>query len=357
MAENNSQDPFNALQALDEAQKLAFSPFAFQASYCLRELGILKALDDAGKNGILIEDIAQQIDVSAYGIGVLLDMGLNIGLVYRKESLYIIGRMGKMLLFDEMTRVNMSFTQHVCYKGLSHLKESIENGTPAGLKELGDWPTIYPGLGELPGKSKQAWHEFDHYYSDKTFPATLPLIFREKPKLLYDIGGNTGKWSLECVRYDDKIQIKILDLPIQIERAMTNIEEQGFSDRITGLPVDLLDPKTVIPTGADIYWMSQFLDCFSKDQIISILQRVRESMAPHSKIYIMEMLWDQQRSQAAEYSLNATSLYFTALANGTSRFYEQSVFVELINQSGLKVSEQINDLGPGHTLLVCEKVD
>ncbi len=47
-------------------------------------------------------------------------------------------------------------------------------------------------------------------------------------------------------------------------------------------------------------------------------------MKPDAKIYILELLWDQQQYDAASYSLNAISLYFTALANGDSRFYEKS---------------------------------
>jgi len=353
VTEPYNEDPFNALEALNESQKLAFSPVAFQATWTLKELNILAVLDAAGKEGLQITELAKQTKVSEYGVGVLLDMGLSIGLVYRKNNAYIIAKMGKMLLFDEMTRVNMAFTQDVCYQAMAHLTDSIKNGKPEGLKVLGDWPTIYPGLPFLPTKAKIAWHEFDHYYSDKAFPVTLPLIFRENPKVLYDIGGNTGKWSLECVRYNEDIQIKILDLPQQISRAEKNVESAGFSDRISGLAIDLLDPNAQIPSGADIYWMSQFLDCFSKPQIISILKRIRSAMKPNSKIYIMELLWDQQNYEAASYSLNAISLYFTALANGDSRFYEKSDFLAMIEQSGLTVSEQINDIGPGHTLLVC----
>ncbi len=353
MQNQYTKDPFNALEALNEAQKLAFSPVAFQAAWALIKLNILNELDGASKSGLTIDEISDRTNVTTYGIGVLLDMGLSIGLVYRKDKSYIIGRMGKMLIYDEMTRVNMAFTQDVCYQAMFHLSESIEQGKPEGLKVLGDWPTIYPGLPYLPEKAKTAWHEFDHYYSDKAFPVALPLIFRENPNLLFDIGGNTGKWSLECVRYNEQIEIKILDLPQQITRAVKNIEAAGFSDRISGLAIDLLDSDAEIPSGADIYWMSQFLDCFSEQQIISILKLIRAAMKPEAKIYILELLWDQQQYDAASYSLNAISLYFTAIANGDSRFYEKSTFIDLVEQSGLTVEEQINDIGPGHTLLVC----
>ena len=139
---NYHQDPYNALEALDEAQKLAFSPFAFQACHSLKDLGILAAVDQAGKQGIAVPTIAEQTNLSPYGVSVLLDMGLSIGLVIKREDAFILAKMGKFVLYDEMTKVNLDFTQDVCYQALFHLTESIQTNSPAGLKELGDWSTI-----------------------------------------------------------------------------------------------------------------------------------------------------------------------------------------------------------------------
>ena len=38
-------DPYNALEAISEAQKIAFGPMLFQASWCLRETGVLAYLE------------------------------------------------------------------------------------------------------------------------------------------------------------------------------------------------------------------------------------------------------------------------------------------------------------------------
>jgi hypothetical protein len=40
----------------------------------------------------------------------------------------------------------MDFTHDVSYLGTFHLQEALTTGKPAGLKVLGDWPTIYEGL-------------------------------------------------------------------------------------------------------------------------------------------------------------------------------------------------------------------
>ena len=97
--------------------------------------------------------------------------------------------------------------------------------------------------------------------------------------------------------------------------------------------------------------MSQFLDCFSPMEILSILRRVRSAMKPQADVYILELFWDAQRYEAASYSLNATSLYFTCLANGNSRFYRSDDFLEIVKEAGFVVTNRIDHIGLGHTLL------
>ena len=70
----------------------------------------------------------------------------------------------------------------------------------------------------------------------------------------------------------------------------------------------LLDRDVPFPTGFDAVWMSQFLDCFSEEEVISILTRVAQSIGKDSKVYIMETLWDRQRYETASYCLTQISL-------------------------------------------------
>ena len=353
---NFSTDPFNALEAKTEAQKLAFAPVTFHTARTLRDLGILAVLDTAPHTGLNAQQISEQSGISEYGVKVLLDMALSAHIVTWNEPNYILANLGYFLLHDGMTRANLDFTADVCYAAMMHLSEAIKEGTPAGLKELGDWPTIYEGLSRLPEKAKDSWFQFDHYYSDRSFPLLLKKVFEHKPKRIFDIGGNTGKWSLQCLNYDSEVEMTIIDLPQQIEVAMKNVADAGFSDRMKSHPTNMLNKSLPLPTGADVWWMSQFLDCFSPMEILSILQRVRKAIKADAKVYILELFWDAQKYDAATLSLNATSLYFTCLANGNSRFYRSSDFLEIVEQAGFKVTERTDNIGLGHTLLELEAV-
>lgn len=248
-----AEDTLTALQAKEQAQKLAFAPIAFQAAQSLRELGILAVLDEAGAAGLSAAQVAERSGVSEYGVKVLLDMGLSALVVTQSGDRYVLARLGRFLLHDAMTRVNMDFTADVCYRAMSHLTETIRTGRHEGLREFGDWPTIYEGLSQLPEKARKSWFDFDHYYSDKAFPELLQRVFAERPKRTVDIGGNTGKWSLQCCAHDAKVEMTIVDLPRQLELALENAREHGFEARIHGHPMNILDSSQPLPSQADIW--------------------------------------------------------------------------------------------------------
>jgi len=345
----------SAIEAKYEAQKIAFGPMYFQAVIAMRDLGILEFIN-VNRKGVHIDKIIEQIDVSEYGINLLLEAAEVLGVVEIKEGNVKITKIGFFLLKDEMTKINVNFMNDVCYMGAKSMTDSIKNGKPEGLKVLGEWPTIYEGLSILPEPAKKSWFDFDHYYSDGAFPEALKIVFRTSPKTIFDVGGNTGKWSFACCAYDAEVKIKILDLPVQLKVAKKNAAEKELLDRIEFHPIDLLDEEQKIPEGADVIWMSQFLDCFSKEEILQILQNAFNAASDSTILYILEPFFDNQAFPAAHYSLVATSLYFTIMANGNSKMYSIEVMKNLVREAGFDVVNTYPLIGDSyHSVLECRK--
>jgi cyclopropane fatty-acyl-phospholipid synthase-like methyltransferase len=146
---------------------------------------------------------------------------------------------------------------------------------------------------------------------------------------LLDIGGNTGKWAIASTKYNPDISITIMDLPGQLNVAKNRIAELGLNDRVSFHPTNILDASQPFPKGFDAIWMSQFLDCFSEDEITSIMQRCYDAIDDNGFVYILEAYWDKQRFEAAAFCLQQTSVYFTALANGNSQMYHSEIFKRL----------------------------
>lgn len=346
-----------AIDAIQEAQKIAFSPFLFQAVVSLRKLGIFDLIFDKRiVGGVTVEEIAEELSLSQYGVGVLLEIAESSDIVTKNmEDKYELTTIGYFLNYSETTNVNINFTNEVCYKGLFHLNDSIKNRKPEGLKEFGDWKTVYEGLASLDPEIKKAWFEFDHHYSDYAFEEALEILFEKPPKTIFDIGGNTGKFAMSCCNKNTDVHVKIFDLPGQLNIAMQNAKENGFEDRISGNEIDWLSDDPKIPAGADVIWMSQFLDCFGKEEILKILKVCANAMDEKTELYIMETFTDRQRFDNAKFSLEATSLYFTVIANGNSKMYKASEFEELIEQARLHITKEIRRVGENHTILICKK--
>ena len=148
----------------------------------------------------------------------------------------------------------------------------------------------------------------------------------------------------------------IVDLPGQTAVAEKNAEAAGFKDRISTCSGNVLDESTVLPKDADAYWMSQFLDCFSLHQITKILKKIYAAANSNSRIYVLEPLWDKQKFEGNAYSVMATSLYFTCMANGNSKMYRFGELVEAIEEAGFKLEDAHNDLGSNaYSLLIFRK--
>lgn len=347
-------DNLSALDAKFNAQKIAFAPIMFQAARALRNLGILELLMKRRK-GITLEEIAETLNLSVYGVKVLLEAGLSLEMVRVEDDKWFLTKTGYFIQYDDLTRVNMDFTNDVNYLGMFSLEESIKEGNPAGLKVFGDWNTIYEGLFQLPPDTLKSWLAFDHFYSDYAFPELLPIVFKHKPLQIMDVGGNTGKFALECVKYNPEVTVTIVDLPGQTKKAEEIVAEQGFAGRVKTFSTNLLDHSAKLPEGADLIWMSQFLDCFSQNDVLSLLNRAKEAMKTESRLYILETYWDKQEFGASTYSLHATSLYFTCMANGCSQMYHSRDMLKLIEEAGMMVEETHENIGVSHTLLICKK--
>ncbi len=346
----------NAIEALEEAHRIAFAPFVFQASVSLRRLGILDYIfDNRDNGGPTVAEISKELSLSEYGVGVLLEIAQTSNIVNKSEAeKYELTKVGYFLNYNKTASVNLNFTHDVCYKGLFHLNDSIKNGKPEGLKELGQWSTIYEGLSQLKPDEQKAWFDFDHHYSDDIFDEALEHIFENKPKSLFDIGGNTGKFSIKACSFNEDVNVTIIDLPGQLKMALEYADQNGFKNRIKAYPINWLSENPTIPEGADVIWMCQFLDCFSEEEILKVLTTCAESMDENAELIIVETFTDRQAFKASQFILEATSLYFTVLANGNSKMYPASVFLKIIDKAGLELNKDVQ-LGDYHTMLVCKK--
>lgn len=342
------------LASLHRAHQIAFAPFIFQAVVASLQLGLLP--------GIVYEkrtraQWAEKLHLTPYAVGVLVDILLARHIITEDDDGVLQStQLADLFVLDEMTRANFEFTEKVNYEALSHTTEALRDGKPAGLQVFNpNWKTIYPHLTSLPAEARDAWYRFDHFHSDHAYEAALAILSGYQPRHLVDIGANTGRFTRAFLAKDKRRQATFVDLPEQIAAAKVNPELSDVCDRIHWQAINWLDdvPLRAIE-GADWFWMSQFLDCFSRDEVVSILRRVRKVMPSGARLAVLEPIVDRQRHEAAQLSLAVTNLYFTVLANGNSRFFSGATLRALFAKAGFTITQEIPHLGISHTLFLLE---
>lgn len=365
----------NFLSVLEDAQRLAFAPFIFEAAAAALRLGILDNLSEAP--GLCARELAAKTKLPLYAVEVMTDILVPAGVLRRTARAgesdgaaqaaqgrltgLALTEVGDLLVYDEMTRANFFFTESVCYDALGRTRASLLEGRPAGLEVFNpNWKTIYPHLPELPDEARSAWFGFDHWHSDRAYESALDEITTiwgaAGPKKLADVGGNTGRFSKRLLERFPESRAVVVDLPVEVDALPARPELAGVGDRLEGAAIDwLTDAEPAdLPAlaGVDLFWMSQFLDCFSHEEAVSILTRTRRAMAPGAKLAVLEPIVDEQRHRAAELSLAATSLYFTVLANGNSRFFNGAELRGIFREAGFTIEREVPDLGVSHTLFL-----
>ena len=340
-----------AFDARFEAQKIVFGPVVFHCVHYAWKRGILGAVGEAGDRGITLDELEATGQWSRYGLKLVLESCLSAGVVLIECGRWQLDKTGFCLISDDTTRVNFDFIHDVCYQGLFELERSLDAGKPLGLAHLGDWPTIYPGLADLPEPAKSSWFAFDHHYSDTSFPDILPDVFATAPRRLMDIGANTGKFSRAALAYDKNVELHLVDLPQQLVLAEASLRADGLRERAHLHACNLLDPSAALPAGMDLVWMSQLLSCFGEADIASIFRRVATCLSDNGQLLVMDTFWDRQHYDIAAYCLINTSPYFTALASGNSKVYEIADYIRLAEAAGLRLLTVRDGIGYCHSLL------
>ena len=327
------------------AHALAMAPFAFQAACAARDLGVLAALAHTPES---TGAVAQRLGLPLTSVTTLLEACLAIDLVREDAGLWHATTTGLVWLKDRQVAVDAAFAAEVCWSGLGALTASLATATPQGLRAHGPWTTVYAGLAQLPTRVRAAWDAYDHAHSDDAFPGAIRHLLASGPRRVLDVGANTGRFSAALLAADPTVTMTLCDHAAQLDQARQQVATHHA--RTCFVPGDLLDHTIPFPGAQDAVWMSQFLDCFAPSDVQALLLRARAALAPGGSVWVLEPCSDRQSEPAAAASLRLASLYFTAIANGVSRFYRSTELLAWAEVAGLRCTQSWDGLGTAHTL-------
>ncbi|WP_395714942.1 methyltransferase [Reyranella sp.] len=124
-------------------------------------------------------------------------------------------------------------------------------------------------------------------------------------KLLLDLGGGSGAYSIVATRTYPGLKAIVLDLPPVTVVANEYIAANGAADRVSTLPGDFT--RTPFPQGVDVVVMASNLPQYEPDLIRLVVGKAFAALAPGGEMHLVgETLHDDRRGplSAALWGLN-----------------------------------------------------
>lgn len=138
-------------------------------------------------------------------------------------------------------------------------------------------------------------------------------------KLLLDLGGGSGAYSIVATQTFPGLKAIVLDLPPVAVVADEYIAANKAGDRVTTLPGDFT--RTEFPQGVDVVVMASNLPQYEPDLICLVVAKAFASLVPGGEMHLVgETLHDDRRGplSAALWGLNEAIQHSTGLAHTES---------------------------------------
>ena len=186
-------------------------------------------------------------------------------------------------------------------------------------------------------KNPDANQKFNGAMTVLTAAISLPLVKAypdfSQMEVVMDIGGGEGGFLTAVLQANPTVKGILFDQQQVIEQAKQRIEQAGLNERCTCIAGSFLE---AIPGGANAYIFKNVLHDWNDNQVLHILNNLRRSAKPDSRVLIAELLVPEINPPFAVCGLDLEMLFETGGKQRTTQEFEL-----LLHQSGFTVERVI----------------
>jgi predicted O-methyltransferase YrrM len=165
--------------------------------------------------------------------------------------------------------------------------------------------------------------------------AAAPL---ERSRLLLDVGGGSGIYSIACLQKHPQLQAIAWDRPEVLKVAEELAAEYGVADRLICRPGDMfVDP---VPAGVDSILLSNILHDWDVPECRALVSRCAEVLPPGGKLMIHDVFLNDELDGPLPIALYSAALF--TLTEG--RAYSAAEFRSWLTEAGLAAGDIIPTL-------------
>ena len=169
-----------------------------------------------------------------------------------------------------------------------------------------------------------------------------PVLARNYPlgnaRLLLDVGGGTGIYSIAYLRAHPGLRAIVWDRPEVLKVARELAEQYGVADRLACTPGDMFrDP---VPAGADVALLSNILHDWDDPECRALVGRCAAALPPGGRLLIHDVFLDDDLAGPLPIALYSAALF--SLTEG--RAYSACEYRGFLAEAGLEPGEVVPTL-------------
>jgi len=155
----------------------------------------------------------------------------------------------------------------------------------------------------------------------------------EGKRMLFDLGGGSGAYSIEAAKRNPDLKAVVLDLPEVVVVTRDFIDEHGVADQVSAEACNFIEDP--LPDGADVILMNSNLPQYSGEMIRLVLKKAYDALAPGGEMHICGEMVNEDRSGPlipAMCSIHGVLFHSTALPHTPSDcigYFEDIGFVDV----------------------------
>ena len=115
-----------------------------------------------------------------------------------------------------------------------------------------------------------------------------------KRKLLLDLGGGSGAYSIVAAKAHPELRATVFDLPPVAVVAREFIASHGLSERVSAVAGDFT--RDSFPEGTDIAVMASNLPLYSREIIAMVIAKAFTALAPGGEMHLIGETLDDDRA-------------------------------------------------------------
>lgn len=303
-----------------EADEMLWMVRGMWVSLCLRatcELGVVDALDQPQD----LATLARRCSAPPVTLARLLRVLVDLGLVSSDAGSYTVTTLGATLRVGHPSGLRHLAMMQTVVPNLTawgHLADAVRRGS--GVYEDLNGQTSWEWLAAHPAEGT-VFNAAMARRGAAQVAAVLAAYDLSGVRLVIDVGGGQEAMLAALLAHQPMLNGMVADRPEVATEATASLAAAGLGARARGEACDFF---TQVPTGGEVYLLSNVLHDWDDAEAVMILRSVHAAMGPAAELLVVENVLDAPgRTPQQQREVHLVDLHMLVMFGARERFQSQ----------------------------------